>query len=303
MPMISDYRRELEEARQRVLTGSQLAKTRLGPVEFVALGDGPDVLWVHGIVGGADQGPMMSRALLGQGFRILSISRFGYLHSPMPAEGTPAAQADVYAALLDTLQIEKVALVGSSAGGPSCLQFALRHPDRCTALVLWSMAVPGAGTLPKSLRPVTRAFFGSDLLQWLILRYWPSLMMNIIGVPRAIMGVLSAEERAWLLRVVRSFFPFQSRIDGIMNDAFVSVPDLNRQYPLEHIAAPTLIIHALDDPMPPFAIAKREAERIPNVQFVTIEEGGHLLVGHHKSVRRRISHFLHNVSGVHLINP
>lgn len=42
----------------------------------------------------------------------------------------------VLAALLDALHIRKAAIIGSSGGGPSALQFALRYPERCTALVL-----------------------------------------------------------------------------------------------------------------------------------------------------------------------
>ena len=91
---------------------------------------------------------------------------------------------------------------------------------------------------------------------------------------------------------MKSFFPFQARIDGILNDAFVTVPDLRRGYPLEQIGVPTLVVHATDDPMPPFAVAEREAARIPGARFVRIEGGGHLLVGHHDEVRRCIADFL-----------
>ena len=188
MNVLKKYREDIESARRRVLVGSRLAETDRGAVEHVVSGEGLPVLWVHGIVGGADQGPLMSSAFLGEGFRVLSVSRFGYLRSPLPTDGTPAAQADVYAALLDRLGIDAAALVGSSAGGPSALQFALRHRSRCSALALWSMAVPGAGGLPGALRPALRAFFGSDFLQWTIARFWPTLMLGIMGVPKAVQG-------------------------------------------------------------------------------------------------------------------
>jgi pimeloyl-ACP methyl ester carboxylesterase len=50
-------------------------------------------------------------------------------------------QADAFVQLLDHLGIDKVVVVGISAGAWSSLQFAVRHPDRCRALVL-PLAVP-----------------------------------------------------------------------------------------------------------------------------------------------------------------
>ena len=40
--------------------------------------------------------------------------------------------------MLDTLGIDRVAVVGLSAGGPGAIQFAVRHADRVDALVLLS---------------------------------------------------------------------------------------------------------------------------------------------------------------------
>ena len=54
--------------------------------------------------------------------------------------GSSEAQADVAAALLDALEVERVAVVGISAGGHAAIQFAARHPERTRALVLLSAA-------------------------------------------------------------------------------------------------------------------------------------------------------------------
>ena len=294
------YKRDLEAAKTRVrLSGSRMVDTTSGQIEYVAFGDGLPVLWVHGVVGGSDQGPQMTEAYLGKGFRTIAISRFGYLDSPLPHDSSPAAQADLYAALLDALDIPKVSVVGSSAGGPSCLQFGLRHPDRCSALVLWSMAVPPNNAPSSVLRLFMRAFFGSNLAMWCLITYAPSLMGRIMGVPGPIQKQMSPHEVAWLAQLMHSFLPVGPRIKGIMNDICVTNPDLNTGYPLEWITVPTLMIHAEDDPMPPYAIAKQMAERIPNARFVGVERGGHLLLGHIEQVREAITKFIteHNESG------
>ena len=50
----------------------------------------------------------------------------------------PAEQADALAALLDTLGIRRAGFIGTSTGGLVGIYFALRHPERCSALVLVS---------------------------------------------------------------------------------------------------------------------------------------------------------------------
>ena len=49
----------------------------------------------------------------------------------MPVDASPAAQADAHLALMDALGIDRAVVLGVSAGAPSAMQLALRHPDRC----------------------------------------------------------------------------------------------------------------------------------------------------------------------------
>jgi pimeloyl-ACP methyl ester carboxylesterase len=85
--------------------GATVYATAQGPIEALIFGDGPPVLCIHGVIGGADQAPLMARAFVGDGFRIIAISRFGYMGSPLPSDASAQAQADRYAALLDRLGI------------------------------------------------------------------------------------------------------------------------------------------------------------------------------------------------------
>src|SRR5262249_13648655 len=139
----SRYRRDIRGERDRVASGGSLARTACGPIEYAASGDGPDVLVVHGAGGGYDQGLEFGEPLRRAGFRVIAPSRFGSLRTPLPADASPAAQADAYACLLDALQVGRVAVVGASAGAPSAMQFALRHAERCRALVLLVPVVYG----------------------------------------------------------------------------------------------------------------------------------------------------------------
>jgi pimeloyl-ACP methyl ester carboxylesterase len=140
------YRRnqdDLDRARERLeLYANQVVQTTCGPIEYATVGDGTQVLEVHGIFGGFDQGIVVARQVLSEGFRIIAPSRFGYLRTPLPADASPASQTDAYACLLDYLGIDRVTVMAHSAGSPSAIELALRHPERVAALVL--IALSGA---------------------------------------------------------------------------------------------------------------------------------------------------------------
>ena len=132
---IKQYQKDLSMARDRILEGSRVVKTNRGIIEYSTAGKGLPVLYIHGAGGGHDMGKLFGRQISDDFFWICP-SRFGYLRTPIPQDASFESQADSYAALLDHLHIEKTAIIGLSIGGPSALLFAMRHPDRCTALVL-----------------------------------------------------------------------------------------------------------------------------------------------------------------------
>jgi pimeloyl-ACP methyl ester carboxylesterase len=128
--------------RRRVLTqvfrGGQIAQTTKRLVEFRMAGTGPVLLQLHGGASGYDQAPALSWDLHQAGFAVLTPSRTGYLRTPLTAGASPEQAADDLASLLDILDIHKVCVMGTSGGGPTALQFALRHPWRVWGLVLQS---------------------------------------------------------------------------------------------------------------------------------------------------------------------
>src|SRR5262249_25960266 len=140
--------------------GSLLAQTPCGPIEYAIAGEGAPVLVVHGAGGGIDQGMDAAKGLAAAGFRVVAVSRLGYLRTPLPATASPEPQADAHACLLDALGIGRAAVIGASAGAPSSMQFALRHPQRCSALVLLVPAafVPRPGGAPSLTTPERTLF-------------------------------------------------------------------------------------------------------------------------------------------------
>jgi pimeloyl-ACP methyl ester carboxylesterase len=292
------YRRDLREARDRVAAGSRIAWTACGPIEYALAGEGPPVLLVHGAGGGYDQTLEFGMPLVGRGFRIIAMSRFGYLRTPLPADASAAAQADAHASLLDALGIRQAAIIGASAGAPSAMQFALRHPGRCNALVLLVPAayVPRPGGAPPLHTPAWTEFLfrtalKSDFLYWLAARLARSTVIGaVLATPPAVVRSTTAEERERIDAVLQHILPVSARRRGLLNDAEV-VSSLQR-YELERIGLPTLAISVADDRFGTFEPARYTAEHIPGARFIGYETGGHLWVGHHDEALAAIEAFL-----------
>jgi len=112
---------DMAQARAHAAQGAVLLQTRCGPIEVQAAGTGVPLLVVHGSGGGHDQGMAFAGALARHGIRVIAMSRFGYLRTPMPADSSAAAQADAHVCLLDALGIRR-----ASSSGRRCTSRAIR---------------------------------------------------------------------------------------------------------------------------------------------------------------------------------
>jgi pimeloyl-ACP methyl ester carboxylesterase len=197
--------------------------------------------------------------------------------------------------------IESSSRLGSgtwgSAGSTSALHLCVRHPARVRALVLVSANVPGPhqskGMPP---RPLFKAIFGSDPILWAMITYLPGVMgrlSQVLVVPEGVQLVPGAEEK--FSRAMRQVLLGKRRVTGEVFDAYVSNPDVNR-IELSHIQVPTLVMHARDDPGPPYARAVEMAHRIPDAQLVTVKSGGHLMLGDHADAIGQLARFIHEHS-------
>ncbi|HWP58001.1 MAG TPA: alpha/beta hydrolase [Candidatus Acidoferrales bacterium] len=268
---------------------SHVIETAVGPVEYAVTGSGPAVLVIHGCPGGYDQGLLAAKLAGSQGFTFISPSRPGYLRTPLEVGLTPEAQADAYAALLDSLGILQAAVIGISGGGPSALQFALRHPQRCWGLVtvcaiarrLSENEIARCRSLAR--RIACTADLGLELARAAILlarRKARRLLARLGGKADARSGAERGDNFEALLSMIRGFGMISLRKIGLENDIaqLTSMPD----YELEKIKTPTLIMHGSADELVPFSHARLLASRIGNAVLVKIKRGGHLFFATHK---------------------
>jgi pimeloyl-ACP methyl ester carboxylesterase len=283
------YRRDLQRDYERLCAfePSNL-ETAFGRVEYTQVGEGPPVLVVHGVFGGYDFGVGIGRGNLPPGYRIIAPSRFGYFGSPLPADPSPGAQADAFAALLDHLGIGALPVVAFSAGSSSAVQLALRHTERVSRLVLISPNSPHPRPLPKPPRPLAPLLFSQPVF-WAMRLLARSRLESMSGTSHGF--VPNEREHAALRDIVDSLFPVRPRARGTIYDGYVGNLDI-ASYPFESITVPTLVIAAEDDALAPYEDSRAMAERIPGARFVSVPRGGHALTQLDPRAHGTLSEFL-----------
>lgn len=262
--------------------------TARGPVEYAEVGSGRPVLQIHGSPGGFDNFYVMHRMRYGADgppFRAILPSRPGYLRTPLTTGKTHADQADAMAALLDVIGVRRVAVIGVSDGGPSALQFALRHPERCSSLVLVSGVVhkiPDGEVMPPAIKLVYTVM-PKDFLTWV----FSKLLSG--GIRKEASGDTAAVAMAEAM--MTSMVPFAQREEGTWND--VANDKQIRGWPLRDIRCPTLVIHGTADTSVPISHGDSAAAQIPGAKFVRLEGADHLaFLTRRKEVDAAITAFL-----------
>lgn len=291
------FARDLAAARARLVGRSTTIETSFGTLEYAVMGEGEPMLIVHGAEGGFDQGLDMTGSMAGHGYRLIAPSRFGYLRSTMPIGPTTAMQADAYVQLLDHLGIDKVVVVGISAGAWSSMQFAIRHPERCRVLVLLVPAnyLP-AGTAIRG-GAVSSAMVQSNFVAWALLKLMPimpgGMTRMMLGTDSAVVCAADPSEKARVQQVLDDLEPVSQRIAGMRFD--IKTAATHEPYPIEKISCPVLMISAEDDRFGTASRAKDIAARVPDGRAIIFPTGGHALVGHYTDALRDITSFLQTV--------
>jgi pimeloyl-ACP methyl ester carboxylesterase len=277
---------------KELYAGSNLVDTKKGPIEYAINGDsGPYLIVMHGEPGGYDQTAALFSDMFGKGFRIISWSRPGYVRTPLEVAKTIGEQADAAGALLDALNIDRVAVLGYSAGGPPAITFSSRYPERTWALILECAVtrkwVDSSDNLQREL------YFGylmyQDPFLWssdVVGTYAPRMIgMSTIEMESSLDkqetkklmdNIMNDPKRVKVLTgMMKSMSPSGLRQAGVENDIeqLKQVKDL----PLKDINAPTLIIHGTNDADVSVEDAKYAAKTIPHVELYLVPGGFHIM--------------------------
>ena len=296
----TSYRSEIAAARERVSGGSSTVATRFGTMEYAVAGSGRPLLMIHGTGGGFDQGLAFTERLLPMGHQVIAPSRFGYLGSDFPADPSTANQADAFADLLDALGIEKLPVAGGSAGALSAIEFAIRHPDRCSALLAivpatYSPDRPSLQAMSPLQERVLFTMLGSDFLFWAALKLMRDQMIGtMLATDPALVTAASPQEQARAERIMRYILPVSRRTRGLLNDARLSANPARQD--IDRITAPTLAISLEDDRFGTLDGARHLVSQVPGARLVTWPTGGHIWIGHDEELFAEIDAFLTTIA-------
>lgn len=304
--VVRAYNADLDSAEQRLAGRSEVVQTRYGQMEYTVIGEGEPILMVHGTGGGFDQGLTFTRGLLPYGYRIVAPSRFGYLRSDFPEDPSSERQADAFVDLLDSLGIDRVTIAGGSAGALSAAQFALRHPDRCRALILIVPAANVRGDDPVEMSPLQRAALNklttSNFLFWTLSNLArDQMILTLLATEPALVRQASAPERERAYRILNEIMPVERRSRGMLNDARLAGSPAPMDF--SGIKVPTLIISARDDRFGTAATARDLAGAIPRAKLHVFPDGGHIWIGHDKNLWRIVADFVNQTSDLETASP
>ena len=156
--------------------------------------------------------------------------------------------AKILLSFLDTLNLQKVHLVGHSLGGGIAITLSAQAPKRVKSLVLVdstgipSVSIPEA--IPRRAVEMTTQFF------------LPKLKLKLIDIPQAFAHNL--------------LFNTGNVIQALLLSLQVDIKHL-----LPKIEAPCLLLWSKEDLTTPLTAAQEMTAKIPNSRLVTVEEGSH----------------------------
>jgi pimeloyl-ACP methyl ester carboxylesterase len=251
-----------------------IANTPKGPIEYSFVGAGPVVVVLNG--GHCSRRTRLSHEKLAEySFSVLTPSRPGYDNTPSSVGRTAQAAAQALAALLDSLNIYTVDLIGISAAGPTALAFAAQYPGRLRKLILES-----AVTTPWSekTKRQSRVVFGKlEKLTWafvrLVLHLAPKTMI------RTMMKQLTALEIGQVMqRMSKEDLQFVYNMIESSQSGKGFICDIEHVVAgLSDIKAPVLAMYSPNDGAVSPSNSKRLGDEVPSCELFEVPSDSHLL--------------------------
>ena len=244
-------------------------------VEYVDIGDGPPLVFVHGL-GGSWQNWLENLPHFARTHRCVAMDLPGFGRSPMlDGEVTIRRYGRIVDSLMIELGIPSAPVVGNSMGGFIALEAAIRGPARVEKLVLVSAAVlwqeyrhakplvalanVTEGTIGRALAEIAPLLAGRPRLRQTALRF---------GGIRAPQHLPRELQRELLLTARRT-------------PGFLPALQALASYPLRdelgQVACPTLIVWGTADPLVGVGHARELAGVIPGAQVSIHEDVGHVV--------------------------
>jgi pimeloyl-ACP methyl ester carboxylesterase len=244
-----------------------------GRIRYRERGDGPPVVFVHGLLVNADLWRAVVPAVAGSGFRCVAPDwPFGSHEVAVPnADLSPPGAAALIASFLDRLDLRDVTIVANDTGGAITQILMTEHPERLGRVVLTSgdslerFFPPAFATLSRLARVPGSMWILAQLLRVKALQRLPFVFGWVAKrpIPSEVVDsyLLPSRRDAAIRRDLRRF------LRGVHRRHTLAAA---RQLP--RFTKPVLLAWAEEDRLFPVELAKRLAALLPQATVVTIED-------------------------------
>ena len=242
-------------------------------VAYQVLGDGPpDVVYANSFMSHIEVSWDYPPAVrfyerIAAFSRLVLFDRRGTgLSDPIVEHFTMEDRTDDIRAVMDAIGLERAVLLGSSEGAMACLYFAALHPERVSALILFSPFIAG---LAEDHYPWAWTHESVDVLFGGLENAWATGAGVELTNPSL---VDDADARAWYARYFRlSASP--SLVRTLMrHNLEVDIRDV-----LPAIGVPTLVLHRTDETWLNVGYGRYAASKIPGARLVELAGTDHYI--------------------------
>lgn len=271
---------------------SRRVQTANWNLHYHEVGSGAPVIMLHGSGVGASGWSNFSGNLgeLGRHFRVLAVDMPGWGAS----DACPVDKLDHVAALIefmDTLGIEKAAMIGNSMGGCTVLRTAVEHPARISHLI--TMGAPanrqprlfGAGDGP------------SEGIKILIEGYrdpTPATMRKLVEIMCFDKAFATDELCAKRAEAANATPAHLANFLAGLPKGW-PVPKMAALDDLMKVKVPTLLIHGRDDRVVHYEHSLQLVSAIPDSRLVLMNRCGHwAMIEHAAEFNRLVTDFVQN---------
>jgi DNA-binding CsgD family transcriptional regulator/alpha-beta hydrolase superfamily lysophospholipase len=170
--------------------------------------------------------------------------------------------------IADAAGLEKFALLGISQGAAVAIEYAVRHPERVTHMVIHGGFARGwAKRSPESLR-TGRAMSEIVRVGWEAGTSAYRRMFAELLMPQA-----NDQQVEWIAELQRRTVSAEIAARIMEVSGNIDVSDR-----LALVRVPTLVLHPRRDAMVPFDEGRRIAAEIPGARFIELDTANHVLV-------------------------
>jgi pimeloyl-ACP methyl ester carboxylesterase/DNA-binding CsgD family transcriptional regulator len=168
--------------------------------------------------------------------------------------------------VVESLGLDRFALMGMSGGGPVAMAYALAHPDRVTRLILYGANMPRP--IPEAKRPDLETWIGMLRMGWARPDPVFRRVFTTLFIPDA-----SEEQMRWFDHLQRMSTSTENAIASRRARAAVDIVD---ELPKIHV--PSIVLQAVGDQAVPFDAGVELAALIPGARFVPLDSRNHILL-------------------------